>query len=76
MVPAMNTHDQELLDKQLRAVSPPARHDGVVMIAIVGMFLVGMTFGSLLSAPAEKPMQLAANAPAAFAPNGVSQTAR
>jgi hypothetical protein len=66
----MNKRDQKLLDKQLRAVSPPSRHDGVVMIAIVGMFLAGMTFGSLLSAPAEKPIQLAASASTPLAPNG------
>jgi hypothetical protein len=46
----MDRHDQELLDKQLRAIYRPPRQDGVIILAILGIFLGGMFAGSLLTA--------------------------
>jgi len=37
----MNRRDQELLDKQLHAIYPPPRHDGVIMLGIVTVFFAG-----------------------------------
>jgi hypothetical protein len=39
--------DQELLDKQMRRLTPP-RNDGVIAVLLVAMFLVGMTLGVVL----------------------------
>jgi uncharacterized membrane protein len=57
----MNRRDQELLDKQLSSLHLTPRHDGVMMLAILTVFLVGMTAGGFLYAFTERPMQLAAN---------------
>jgi hypothetical protein len=46
----MDQHDQELLDKQLRAIYQPPRQAGVVILAIFAIFLGGMIVGTLLSA--------------------------
>ena len=44
----MNRRDQELLDKQMRMLSP-SRNDGVIAVLLAAMFLVGITIGSSLS---------------------------
>jgi hypothetical protein len=56
----MNRRDQELLDKQLH-VAP--RHDGIMMLAIVAVFLGGMALGGFLSAFSSEPgpTQIASN---------------
>jgi hypothetical protein len=58
----MDQHDQELLDKQLKAIYQPPRQAGVVILAILGIFLGGMIAGTLLSA--ETTSTTAANGPA------------
>ena len=54
----MDRRDQELLDKQMRRLSPP-RNDGVIAVLLAGMFLVGMTLGGVLSAQQSEPIQIA-----------------
>ena len=53
----MDRRDQELLDTQMRRLSP-RRNDGVIA-ALVAMFLVGMTLGGVLSEPKTELMQIA-----------------
>lgn len=43
----MDQQDQALLDKQLRNLHVPPRRDGVVIAAIVAVFLGGMVIGGL-----------------------------
>ena len=45
--------DQELLDKQLRNLNVPPRRDGVVIAAIVVVFLGGIILGGALAKPRE-----------------------
>ena len=54
----MDQHDRELLDTQMRRLGPP-RNDGVIVVLLVVMFLVGMTVGSVLSEPKTEPIQIA-----------------
>ena len=42
--------DQELLDTQMRRFQPPSHRDGLMILAIVGVFLAGMTAGGFLFA--------------------------
>ena len=43
----MDRRDQELLDTQMKRFQPPSRRDGLMILAIVGVFLAGMTAGGL-----------------------------
>jgi hypothetical protein len=52
----MNRRDQELLDKQMRRLSPP-RNEGLIGVMLAMMFLVGMTLGSVMSAHESEPIQ-------------------
>jgi hypothetical protein len=54
----MDRRDQELLDKQMRSLTPP-RNEGVIAVLLAAMFLVGMTLGSVLSEPKTEPIQIA-----------------
>jgi hypothetical protein len=54
----MDRRDQELLDKEMRRLTPP-RNDGVIAVLFIAMFLVGMTLGSVLSEPKTEPIQIA-----------------
>ena len=54
----MDRRDQDLLDKQMRRLTPP-RHEGVIAVMLAAMFLVGMTLGSVLSAHQSAPTQIA-----------------
>ena len=54
----MDRRDQELLDKQMRRLTPP-RDDGVIAMMLAAIFLVGMTLGSVLSEPKTEPIQIA-----------------
>ena len=54
----MDRRDQELLDKQMRRLSPP-RNDGVIVVLLGAMFLIGMTVGGVLSEPKTEPIQIA-----------------
>ena len=42
----MDRRDQELLDTQMKRFQPPSRRDGLMILAIVGVFLAGMTAGA------------------------------
>ena len=57
----MDLQDRELLDKQLRNVATPVRHDGIVIATMLAVFLGGMIIGGLVTEP-RAPMQIAANA--------------
>jgi hypothetical protein len=74
----MDQRDQELLDKQLHGLHPQPRHDGVMMLAIVAVFLAGMAAGAYLSAYQDEPMRVASNeaAPAISLPNTVPPALR
>jgi hypothetical protein len=50
--------DHELLDKQMRMLTPQ-RNDGVIVLLLAAMFLIGMTLGSVLSEPKTEPVQIA-----------------
>ena len=54
----MNQYDHELLDKQMRRLTPP-RNDGVIAVLLAAMFLIGMTLGGVLSEPKTEPIQIA-----------------
>ena len=55
----MDRRDQELLDKQMRRLTPP-RNEGVIAVMLAAMFfLVGMTLGSALSPYKSEPIQIA-----------------
>jgi hypothetical protein len=56
----MDRGDQELLDKQMRRLTPP-RHEGVIAVMLAAMFLVGMALGGVLSAHESEPIQIASN---------------
>ena len=53
----MDRRDQELLDKQMRRLTPP-RHEGVIAVMLAAMFVVGMTLGSVLSPHQSQPTQI------------------
>jgi hypothetical protein len=54
----MDRRDQELLDKQMRRLTPP-RNESVVALMLAAMFLVGVTLGSVLSPQISAPTQIA-----------------
>ena len=54
----MDRRDQELLDKQMRRLTPP-RHEGVIAVMLAAMFLVGIALGSVLSPHQREPIQIA-----------------
>jgi hypothetical protein len=45
--PAMTRRDQELLDRQLRAMCAPRRRDGIIMLTIASLFAGGLFLGNL-----------------------------
>jgi hypothetical protein len=54
----MDRRDQELLDKQMRRLTPP-RNEVVIAVLLASMFLVGMTLGGVLSTHESEPIQIA-----------------
>ena len=44
----MNRHDRELLDRQMSRFQLSPRRDGVLILAMVGVFIAGLTSGGLL----------------------------
>jgi hypothetical protein len=54
----MDQHDRELLDKQMRRLTPP-RNGGVIAVLLAAMFLVGVAIGGVLSEPQSEPTQIA-----------------
>jgi hypothetical protein len=63
----MTRRDQELLDRQLRGLGIPRRHDGMTILAIVAVFVAGIWLGNLHSEASEtahfNSMQTALSAP-------------
>jgi hypothetical protein len=53
-----NRYDRELLDNQMRRLSPP-RNDGAIAVLLAAMFLVGMTLGGVLSEHKSEPIEIA-----------------
>jgi hypothetical protein len=72
---AMDTQDQELLDKQLRNLHVPPRRDGVVIATIIAVFLGGIIIGGALAVPRE-PIANMANPQIASVLVGAPATAR
>jgi hypothetical protein len=54
----MDRRDQELLDKQMRRLTPP-RNEGAIAVMLAVMFLVGVALGSVLSPHESAPTQIA-----------------
>ena len=48
---SMNRLDRELLDRQMSRIQSQPRRDGVLILGMVGVFIAGLTAGSLLSTP-------------------------
>jgi hypothetical protein len=44
----MNRRDRELLDRQMSRIQSQPRRDGVLILGMVGVFIAGLTAGSLL----------------------------
>jgi hypothetical protein len=57
----MDQRDQELLQKQLRAINPAPRHDGVIIATLLVGFLAGMTLGGFLVGHTNESMRVASN---------------
>jgi hypothetical protein len=73
----MNRRDQELLQKQLHGLTVASRSDGVLMLAVVGVFVAGIALGSLVYPKTVEPMRIAANdAPAILMPPAAPPIAR
>jgi hypothetical protein len=70
----MNQHDQQLLQKQLRAISAP-RRDGVIVVTLLMAFLAGMTLGGLFTGSTSEPTRVAANFVPPY-PGGILLTMR
>jgi len=54
----MDRRGQELLDKQMRRLSPP-RKDGAIAVLLATLFLVGMAVGGVLTTHQSQPVQIA-----------------
>ena len=54
----MDRRDQELLDNQMRRLTPP-RIEGTIAVMLAAVFLVGMALGSVLSPHQTAPTQIA-----------------
>jgi hypothetical protein len=57
----MNRRDRRLLQRQTSHILPPSWDNGVVMIALVGVFVAGLTAGGLLFAFRDSPPALTAS---------------
>ena len=56
----MEQRDWELLDKQVRGLSPP-RNDVIMVLTLAAVFFAGMTLGGLLFPREGEPMQIASS---------------
>jgi hypothetical protein len=56
----MDQRDRELLDKQMGRLQPTPGQAGTLIAVVVGVFLVGVTFGGLMFSSSE-PIRVAAN---------------
>jgi hypothetical protein len=57
----VDQHDQELLEKQLRAINGAPPRTGAIIVTMLMVFLAGMTLGGLLAASTGEPTRVAAN---------------
>ena len=58
----MDQHDQQLLQKQLRAINSAPQQPGAIIVTVLAVFLAGISLGSLLAAgPTSEPTRVAAN---------------
>jgi hypothetical protein len=73
---AMDQRDQELLDKQMRAINPAPRRDGVIIVTVLMVFFAGMTVGGILAESAKEPTRVAMNDSVALQPDGLPLTMR
>ena len=73
----MDQRDRELLDKQLRQLQPAPRQESAMIAVLVGVFLVGVTFGGLMFSSSE-PVRIASNdaGPAAASLSGIPPIGR
>jgi hypothetical protein len=75
---AMDKHDRELLDKQVGRLTPARRGQGMLMVAIAGVFLFGIIVGGLMLARNTEPrVHMASNdgtAALSFFLNGIPAT--
>lgn len=58
---SMTRREQELLDKQLRSLSPSPRNDGLMIFAIGAAFVVGISLGGAFLAHGRDPPQIVSN---------------
>jgi hypothetical protein len=77
-IATMDQRDQELLEKQLRAINPAPRQDGVIIVTLLVGFLAGMTLGGFLVGHTSEPMRVASNdvAPTAYPSIGFAHQLR
>jgi len=69
--------DKELLDKQLRRFNPAApRHDGTMILALIAVFLAGMTIGAFSFAYKIEPTAITSTVTAAAQPFNAPPIAR
>ena len=54
----MDRREKELLDKQMRLLSAP-RNDGVIVVMLAAMFLVGVVIGGVVFPHQSEPTQIA-----------------
>ena len=54
----MDRRDRELLNKQIRMLSPP-RNDGVIAVMLAAMFLAGIALGNVVFPHQNEPTQIA-----------------
>lgn len=57
----MDWRDRKLLDKQMRRLGPSPRHDGAMILALVAVFLAGMTLGAAMFAHKIQPTRFTSN---------------
>ncbi len=76
----MNRRDRELLDRQMSRFQPGARRDGILIHAMVSVFLGGLNAGGLLIKFGSNPSTLSASSEGktalAFFLNGTGNTTR
>jgi hypothetical protein len=76
----MNRRDRELLDRQMSRIQIPPRRDGVLILAMVGVFIAGLTSGGLLFTFVKTPSTTTASddgtTALAFLLNGTGSSSR
>ena len=76
----INRRDRELLDRQMSRIQSQPRRDGVLILGMVGVFIAGLTAGSLLFTFGSNPSTPTASddgrTALAFFLNGTGNTTR